>query len=177
MTVQSGIKNQINRKRLDFALSIGIILILFIPVYSWFLVSLYQTQILIPQEWQQFKQQEQQILQSLQEYKNQNHIYPDSLSILVQETPRIAEMHPSKWSFHYGVNKNSEFLLSATLPKSWFGWATERICESQQNTPPTCNFKYICNYKHGIQRSMEMDPMIQEPPSQPIFGNASNPCT
>lgn len=173
MTIKLDAKNQIsNKRKVDFVLSICITLILLMPVYSWFLIRLYQTQIQIPKEWNQFIQEEQQILQALQEYKNQSHIYPDSLSTLEQELPNI---QPKKWSFQYELYENNEFSLSATIPKSWFDWPAKRVCQSQYNAPPTCNFHYICSYKYGIQSLM--DSTIQESPSRSMFGHTNYPCT
>lgn len=150
---------------------VAIFLILFLPLYFWFLVNLYQITIQIPREWKQFRAQETSLLSAIAKFSSENQHYPESLTELPDEPISQSE----KWSFEYVADGNGDFILQADLPKLWFSWPTRRVCHSQADGSIACNFHYICYFKQGTQWLSE--PIQQDQPGRPLLGTGGvSPC-
>lgn len=149
---------------------VAILLILFLPLYFWFLLNLYQTTIQIPREWKLFRAQETSLLNTIARFSSENQRYPENLT----ELPDEPIVQSENWSFWYHTDENGEFILQADLPKLWFSWPTRRVCHSQADDPVVCNFYYICsNYKGGWLSK----PFQQDQPSRSLLGNGGiSPC-
>lgn len=150
---------------------IAILLILFLPLYFWFLVNLYQTAIQIPREWKQFRTQETSILNALDKFSSENQHYPETLAQLLEPSVWQSE----NWSFRYGTDDKGGYILQADLPKLWFSWPTRRVCHSQQDDSVACNFYYICYSRQGAQ--WLSDPIQENEPGRPLLGTSgASPC-
>jgi hypothetical protein len=163
------------QKRWQRILIVAIILLLFSPLYFWFLINFYQTAIQIPGEWKQFRGQETSILNALNTFASENHHYPENIAQLSPDSVEEPIWQSENWSFWYRTDENGAFILQADLPKVWFGWPTRRVCRSQPDGSVTCNFYYICSYKQGTQWLSE--PIQQDQPGRPLLGTGDvSPC-
>jgi len=104
---------KVKQKRWQHLKFVAIILLLFLPFYFWFLVTLYQTTIQIPREWKQFRAQETSLLNAIARFSSENQHYPKNLTQL----PDDAFLQTKEWTFRYSIDDNGEFILQANLPK------------------------------------------------------------